>query len=112
MVSFSDFKRTENDRVGLPTDLNIPLVAIFDPYACKNDLVQRQRITSSDTSIVPAGSRNSAESVQMLRLIEVFAAVFIVEPGGVFHTKIRTMIVFYTIFFQISFLFVRMIVIA
>ena len=70
----------------------------------------RQRIISSETSIVPAGSRNSAESIQMLRLIEVFAAVFIVEP--VFHTKIGTMSVFFTIFFQISFLFVRMIVVA
>ena len=49
----------------------------------------RQRITSSETSIVPAGSRNSAESVQMLRLIEVFTAVFIVEPDRVFHTKNR-----------------------
>ena len=38
-VSFSDFKRTENDRVGLLTDLNIHLIALFDPYACKNDLM-------------------------------------------------------------------------
>ena len=72
----------------------------------------RQRIISSETSIVPAGSRNSAESIQMLRMVEVFAAVFIVEPDGVFHTKIGTMIVFFTIIFQISFLFVRMIVVA
>ena len=56
----------------------------------------RQRITSSETSIVPAGSRNSAESVQILTLTEVFPAVFIVEPDGV----IGTMIVFLTIIFQ------------
>ena len=55
----------------------------FDQHA------HRQRITSSETSIVPAGSRNSAGSVQMLRLIEVFAAVFTVEPDGVFRTKNR-----------------------
>ena len=67
----------------------------------------RQRITSSERSIVPAGSRdsvpagsrNSAELVQMLQLIEVFAAVFIVEPDGV----IGTMIVFFTIIFQFHF---------
>ena len=59
----------------------------------------RQRITSSESSIVPAGSRNFAESVQMLRLIEVFAAVFFVEPDGV----IGTMIVFFTIIFQFHF---------
>ena len=46
-----------------------------------DQLAHRQRITSSETSIVSAGSRNSAESVQMLRPIEVFAAVFIVEPS-------------------------------
>ena len=72
----------------------------------------RQRITSSETSIVPAGSRNNAESVQMNRLIKVFAAVLIVEPDGVFHTKIGTMIVFFTIIFQVSFLFVCMMVVA
>ena len=59
----------------------------------------QHRITSSEKSIVPAGSRNSAESVQMLRLIKVFAAVFIVEPDGV----IVTMIVFFTIIFQFHF---------
>ena len=58
-----------------------------------------QRITSSESSIVPAGSRNFAESVQMLRLIEVFAAVFFVEPDGV----IGTMIVFFTIIFKFHF---------
>ena len=46
-----------------------------------DQLAHRQRITSSETSIVSAGSRNSAESVQMLRPIEVFAAVFFVEPS-------------------------------
>ena len=46
-----------------------------------DQLAHRQRITSSETSIVSAGSRNSAESVHMLRPIEVFAAVFIVEPS-------------------------------
>ena len=55
----------------------------------------RQRITSSESSTVPAGSRNFAESV----LIEVFAAVFFVEPDGV----IGTMIVFFTIIFQFHF---------
>ena len=60
----------------------------------------RQRIISSETSIVLAGSGNSAESMQMLRLIKVFAAVFIVEPDGVFHTKIGTVSVFFTIFFS------------
>ena len=68
----------------------------------------RQRITSSESSIVPAGSRNFAESVQMLRLIEVFAAVFFVEPDGV----IGTMIVFFTIIFNFISVCVRMIVVA
>ena len=39
MVSFSDFKHTKNDRVGLLTDLNIHLIALFDPLTCKNDLM-------------------------------------------------------------------------
>ena len=61
----------------------------------------------------------------MRRLIEVFAANalrlfscdrYIVEHDGVCllhpHTKIGTAIVFFTIIFSISFLFVRMIIIA
>ena len=81
-VSFSDFKRTENDRVGLLTDLNIHLVALFDPRMTSMHLQTEnfeqpahwRRITSSSTSIVPATSRNSDVSVQVRRLIEVFAA--------------------------------------